>query len=84
MAENQLAGTISRLNEGAVSCNVALELAGGSLVSATGTSAAAGDLGLKVKNAGLGNYQGVEHHPRRGLKQVASSSITTSSPTAKG
>lgn len=47
-SRNQLSGTISRLNEGAVSCDVTLELAGGSLVGATVTSSAAADLGLKV------------------------------------
>ncbi len=47
-ARNQLAGTISRLNEGPVSCDVTIELAGGSLVSATVTAVAAAELGLKV------------------------------------
>jgi molybdate transport system regulatory protein len=47
-ARNQLAGTIARLHEGPVSCDVTIELAGGSLVSATVTSAAAAELGLKV------------------------------------
>jgi len=46
-ARNQLAGTIARLHEGPVSCDVTIELAGGSLVSATVTSLAASELGLK-------------------------------------
>ncbi len=46
-ARNQLAGTIARLHEGPVSCDVTIELSGGSLVSATVTSVAARELGLK-------------------------------------
>ncbi len=46
-ARNQLAGTVVRLIDGPVSTDVTIELAGGSLVSATVTSAAVGELGLK-------------------------------------
>jgi molybdate transport system regulatory protein len=50
-ARNQLAGTVARVERGAVSTVVALALAGGEEVTATVTNDAADDLGLKVGQA---------------------------------